>query len=103
MKPDALMRGKMKFGNAIGAGQSLNLKNATTHFAVKIALNPTQPEPNNRKTNMNTKTPKIITKHCNYLRQAEAYQQRLYGKYNSVQLVNFPRFNTAGYYTWRVS
>lgn len=46
---------------------------------------------------------KRITKNCSSLRQAEHFQFRLYGKYNSVRLVQFPRFSGAGTYVWVVS
>jgi hypothetical protein len=36
------------------------------------------------------------------LARAERYQQRLYGIYNRVVLIQFPRFGESGEYTWEV-
>jgi hypothetical protein len=41
-----------------------------------------------------------ITKTYKTLKLAERYQNRLYNKYNSVQLVSFPRFSEEGQYVW---
>ncbi len=46
---------------------------------------------------------KTITKTFDTLKRAEAYQNRLYGKYDRVTLVRAPRFAEAGIYEWRVS
>ncbi len=47
---------------------------------------------------------KTITKHFKTLKAAETYQNRLYNKYESVELVRWPRFGEGdGYYSWRVS
>jgi hypothetical protein len=46
---------------------------------------------------------KRITKTYKTLKQAERYQNRLYNKYNSVQLVSFPRFSEDGEYVWEVA
>jgi hypothetical protein len=46
---------------------------------------------------------KRIKKTYKTLAQAERYQNRLYGKYSSVQLVSFPRFSEDGQYIWEVS
>lgn len=43
-----------------------------------------------------------ITKQYKTLKQAERYQNRLYGKYNHVRLVQWPSFTEAGTYTWEV-
>lgn len=45
---------------------------------------------------------KTITKNFTTLKQAERFQNGLYEKYNSVQLVSFPRFEEAGTYVWHV-
>lgn len=45
---------------------------------------------------------KSITKYFTSLRQAERYQNKLYERYSSVQLVNSPRFTEAGHYRWTV-
>ncbi len=45
---------------------------------------------------------KTITKTYETQKQAERYQNRLYGKYNTVRLVRWPRFTEAGKYTWEV-
>jgi hypothetical protein len=44
-----------------------------------------------------------LAKHCTTLKQAEQYQNRLYGKYESVRLVRSPRFTEAGLYVWEVA
>ena len=44
-----------------------------------------------------------IKKTYKTLAQAERYQNRLYNKYNSVQLVSFPHFSEDGEYVWEVS
>jgi hypothetical protein len=46
---------------------------------------------------------KRIKKTYKTLKQAERYQNRLYNKYNSVQLVSFPRFSEDGEYVWEVA
>jgi hypothetical protein len=47
---------------------------------------------------------KTIRKTFKTLKQAEAHQNRLYGKYDRVTLVRAPRFPAeAGIYEWRVS
>lgn len=46
---------------------------------------------------------KTITKHFDTLKQAERYQNRLYGRYDKVRLVRSPRFSEAGTYVWEVS
>ncbi len=53
-----------------------------------------------RRTNM-TK-PKKIAKNYDSLRKAERYQNRLYGKYESVKLVLFPVSSESGKYVWEV-
>lgn len=44
-----------------------------------------------------------ISKQFKTLKQAEAYQNRLYSRYNSVQLVRWPVFSEEGIYTWKVA
>ncbi len=44
-----------------------------------------------------------IVKQFESLRQAEAYQNRLYGKHDSVKLVSSPTFSEEGQYVWNVS
>lgn len=47
---------------------------------------------------------KTITKHFKTLKAAEAYQNRLYNLYESVELIRWPRFGEGdGYYAWRVN
>ena len=46
---------------------------------------------------------RILGRHFETLRQAEAYQMRLYNKYERVRLVQAPRFTEAGRYVWEVS
>lgn len=45
---------------------------------------------------------RIITKHYDKLRQAEAYQTRLCNRYDYVRLIGWPRFTNNGNYTWEV-
>ena len=45
---------------------------------------------------------KRISKQYDNLRKAEIYQNRLYEKYDSVQLIEFPRCTDAGNYVWLV-
>ncbi len=45
---------------------------------------------------------RTITKHFKTLKRAEAYQNRLYSKYDHVRLVRSPRFGEEGIYTWEV-
>lgn len=45
---------------------------------------------------------KRIRKYYSTLTQAERYQNRLYGRFNSVQLVFSPLFSQSGYYVWEV-
>ena len=45
---------------------------------------------------------KRITKHFATLKKAEAYQNRLYNRYDHVRLVNWPRFTEEGNYEWEV-
>ncbi len=45
----------------------------------------------------------MITKYFKSLIQAERYQNRLYNRYDSVQLVKSPRFSEDGYYSWLVN
>lgn len=45
---------------------------------------------------------KKIIKCFKTLKDAENYHEKLYNKYNKVQLVDFPRFTEAGIYTWNV-
>lgn len=45
---------------------------------------------------------KTITKNYKTLKQAESYQNRLYGQYNTVQLVKSPLWSEAGIYVWQV-
>ena len=42
-----------------------------------------------------------ITRHMS-ADSAELFQSRLYGRYDSVQLVSFPRFALEGVYVWLV-
>jgi hypothetical protein len=44
-----------------------------------------------------------ITKTFDRLVKAEKFQDRLYDKYNSVQLLRSPMFSEDGVYAWRVS
>lgn len=46
---------------------------------------------------------KAITKFYATLKEAERYQDRLYSQYDSVKLVQFPRFGEEGAYSWEVS
>lgn len=46
---------------------------------------------------------KRIEKYCLTIKQAERYQNSLYNKHNSVQLVTFPLFSENGLYVWQVS
>jgi hypothetical protein len=46
---------------------------------------------------------KRVKRFFNWLQQAEKFQNRLYGKYNSVKLVGFPQIDKAGFYVWEVS
>lgn len=46
---------------------------------------------------------KQLTKKCKTMKEAERYQNRLYKKYNLVQLVVFPRFSEEGDYIWVVA
>lgn len=43
---------------------------------------------------------KYISKKYNTLKQAENYQNRLYTKYNRVELISYPMFCEYGVYTW---
>ncbi len=45
---------------------------------------------------------KTIRKIYQTLRQAENYQNRLYGKFDHVRLVKFPMFGESGIYVWEV-
>jgi hypothetical protein len=45
---------------------------------------------------------KTITKVYKSLKQAESYQNRLYGKYNYVRLISSPLFSEEGKYVWQV-
>ena len=45
---------------------------------------------------------KTITKYFATLGLAEAYQSRLYSRFDSVKLTGSPRFSEAGSYTWEV-
>jgi len=47
-------------------------------------------------------TMETITKKFNTIKQAEAYINKLYNNYNSVQLVNSPLFTESGIYTFIV-
>jgi hypothetical protein len=56
-------------------------------------------------TNNNTTTMKnttTIKKQFQTIKQAERYQERLYNKYDSVNLKSFPMFQEQGTYTWEV-
>lgn len=46
---------------------------------------------------------KIISKNLKTSKQAENYQEKLYDKYYSVELIDFPRYSNSGIYTWKVS
>jgi hypothetical protein len=46
---------------------------------------------------------KTITKHFDTMAKAEAYQNRLYNKYETVRLIRSPMFSEAGIYEWRVA
>lgn len=48
------------------------------------------------------KTFKRIRKYFKTLHDAEVYQQRLYGKYDSVQLESSPLSSEEGEYVWSV-
>jgi len=43
-----------------------------------------------------------ICKWCDTLAQAERHQNSLYKRFDSVELVQFPRFSEAGQYIWKV-
>ena len=43
-----------------------------------------------------------IAKRFDTLRQAERFQNRLYGKYDRVTLVSSPRFGESGLYVWSI-
>jgi hypothetical protein len=43
-----------------------------------------------------------IAKTFDSLKQAERYQNRLYGKYDKVELVKSPMFSESGIYVWIV-
>ncbi len=45
----------------------------------------------------------MIRKQYKTLKQAERYQNLLYGKWDSVQLVAAPLFSEDGVYIWKVS
>ena len=45
---------------------------------------------------------KTIKKYFDNLKQAERYQNRLNGKYDSVKLIDFPHFEENGFYCWSV-
>ncbi len=45
---------------------------------------------------------KVITKYFKTRKQAERFQNSLYDKYDSVQLVRAPTFAEEGSYVWRV-
>lgn len=45
---------------------------------------------------------RTITKHFDTLAKAEAYQNRLYNKYETVRLTRSPMFSEAGTYQWEV-
>jgi hypothetical protein len=45
---------------------------------------------------------KTLTKHLKTLKQAERFQNHLYGRYEHVRLVRVPRFGEAGKYVWEV-
>jgi hypothetical protein len=45
---------------------------------------------------------RVIRKEFKTLKQAERYQNQLYNRFESVQLVGFPRFSEDGIYTWNV-
>ncbi len=45
----------------------------------------------------------VKRKYYNRLDQAERYQNWLYGRFNSVTLIESPRFSEGGYYAWEVS
>jgi hypothetical protein len=45
---------------------------------------------------------KYISKKFESIKKAESYQNRLYGKYNHVKLLTFPRFSESGIYVWEV-
>lgn len=44
-----------------------------------------------------------ITKYFKTIKQAERYQNSLYGKLNYVVLVSFPLWGEEGQYTWEVA
>ena len=46
---------------------------------------------------------KTITKRLESLKQAEHFQDRLYNKYWSVELVRFPECSEKGIYQWTVT
>lgn len=46
---------------------------------------------------------KTIKKYFDTLKQAEQYQNRLYGRYEQVRLVHSPIFTESGKYIWEVS
>lgn len=45
---------------------------------------------------------KKITKYFSTMKDAERYQNRLYGRYHRVHLTSAPRFSEAGNYVWEV-
>lgn len=47
-------------------------------------------------------THKTVTKTCKTLLDAEQQQDKLYGEYDSVQLISSPRFSENGRYIWEV-
>ena len=44
----------------------------------------------------------FISRELKSLRQAEAFQNRLYEKYDSVKIIESPRFSEQGVYTWLI-
>jgi hypothetical protein len=46
---------------------------------------------------------KLINKHFKTIKQADRYHLRLMDKYNSVKIINYPRFSETGLYTWQIS
>lgn len=44
----------------------------------------------------------IVSKLLSSLREAEKYQNRLYGMYDSVKLISSPLFSEEGIYRWEV-
>ncbi len=53
--------------------------------------------------NNTDKAVKTIRKYYNRLDQAERYQNWLYGRHDSVKLIESPRFSEGGFYAWKVS